>query len=270
MRLLFLTLCLVQFLLPSSVGYSHPGAHAKLAYLSHQLEQHPNDQALYIRRGATYSNDGQFALALADFRHAETLGRPLAVAFELGVLHYRQGKFEQARGYFDRWLVHSPKHTAALQYRARLLRDLGDYDASLADYRALFNRQRGSDPGNYIAAAKMLVEQGDAGVAAAIDILDEGIQQIGLTPPLQRYAIALELQRRQTANAIARLGSLKAILGQSPDWETDMGELLLLDGNKDRAQALFDAATTQLAQLRKTPARQKLLEKIQRLQAKTD
>lgn len=268
MKLLILTLCLSS-VLAASVAQSHPGAHAKLAYLTHQLKQQPDSQRLYIRRGATYSHAGQFELALADFRQAETLGDPLAVTFELGVLHYRQGRFELARRYFDRCLKHSPEHAAALEYRARLLRDAGAFEASIADYRALFALQRSSDPGNYIAAAKMLVEQGDAGVTAAIKILDEGMRQVGLTPPLQRYAIKLELQQQHTANAIARLDSLKPMLGNSPDWKTDMGELLLLESKNTQARRLFDAASMQLLQLRKTPARLKLLQKIQNLKSQS-
>lgn len=264
MKFFLLTLCLL-FLWPASIGYAHPGAHDKLVYINRQLKEKPNDQQLYIQRGATYSNDGQFDNALADFRKAETLGNPLAVAFELGVLHYRQGKFEQARTYFDAWLQRSPTHAPALEHRARLLRDAGDFEASLADYNALFALQQRSDPGNYISAAKMLAELDDEGLAAAIDMLDSGMQQLGLAPQLQRYAIELELKRQHTANAIARLASLEPVLGKSPDWKTDMGELLLLAGKKAEAQKLFSAATIQLTTLRKTPARQRLLEKLQKL-----
>ena len=269
MKLLLLSLCLSTVLLASN-GHAHPGAHAKLAYLNHQMSKQPDDQLLYIQRGATYSNVGQLERALADFRRAETLGNPLAVAFELGVLHYRQGKFDQARGYFDRCLQHSPQHISALQYRARLLRDAGDHKASLADYKALFALQDEGDPGNYIAAAKMFAAQNDAGLLAAIDLLDQGMQQLGLIPSLQRYAIKLELRRRQAANAIARLASLKPMLGTSPDWKADMGELLLLAGNTTQARELIDAAAAQLTTLRKTPARQKLLKKIQRLRGKAE
>lgn len=269
MKLLLLTLCLCSAL-PASSSYGHPGAHAKLAYLNQQIEEQPDDQSLYIQRGAVYSNNGQFEPALADFRRAETLGKPLAVAFEMGVLRYRQGKFAQARAYFDRCLKNSPKHTTALEYRARLLRDAGDHKASLADYRALFALQNSSAPGNYIAASKLLAQQGEAGLIAAINILDEGMQQLGLIPPLQRHAIKLELRRQQTVNAIQRLASLEPMLGKSPDWKTDMGELHLLDGNTAQARELFNAAATQLAALRKTPARLALLEKIRKLQEKSE
>lgn len=262
----FLPLLLgLSFLLAATNVLPHPGAHDKLVYINKQLELKPQDQQLYIHRGSTYSNDGQFDNALADFRKAETLGNPLAVAFELGVLHYRQAKFDAARSYFDAWLQRSPKHAPALEYRARLLRDAGDFKASLADYKVLFALQKRSDPGNYISAAKMLAELDDEGLASAIDMLDQGMQQLGLAPQLQRYAIELELQRKQTAKAIARLGSLQPMLGKSPDWKTDMGELLLLAGKKAEARELFNAATNQLATLRKTPARQQLLEKIQQL-----
>lgn len=264
---IFLAIICFCLLLPLTATLAHPGAHDKLVYLNEKLKAQPDDQQLYIQRGSTYSNDGQFDNALADFRKAETLGNPLAVAFELGVLYYRKGEFDTARAYFDSWLKQSPKHTPALEYRARLLRDAGDYNASLADYKALFALRKRSDPGNYISAAKMLAQLEDEGIAAAIEMLDQGMQQLGLAPQLQRYAIKLELQRQQTANAIARLDSLAPMLGDSPEWKTDMGELLLLAGRKAEARQLFNQATTQLASLRKTPARLQLLEKIAALNA---
>lgn len=252
-------------LLPVTATLAHPGAHDKLAYISQRLKAQPEDQQLYIQRGSTYSNDGQFDNALADLRTAETLGDSLAVAFELGVLYYRTGEIDTARAYFDSWLKQSPKHTPALEYRARLLRDAGDYQASLADYKALFALRKHNNPGNYIAAAKMLAEVDDEGLTAAIEILDQGMRQLGLAPQLQRYAIKLELQRQQIAYAIARLGSLEPMLGTSPNWKTDMGELLLMARRKAEARKLFDAATSQLATLRKTPARRRLLEKIAKI-----
>lgn len=263
----FTAIIIVCCLLPVTAVLAHPGAHDKLVYFNQRLKQQPADQQLYILRGSTYSNDGQFDNALADFHKAETLGDPVAVAFELGVLHYRTAKFDAARAYFDTWLQRSPRHKPALEYRARLLRDAGDYTSSLADYKALFALQQRSDPGNYIAAAKMLAELDDKGLQAAIGMLDQGMQQLGLAPQLQRYAIKLELQRQHTTNAIARLNSLEPMLGKSPDWKTAMGELLLLAGKKTAARKLFDAATKQLATLRKTPARLQLLEKIAKLSA---
>ena len=64
----------------------------------------------------------------------------MLVSFDLGVLHYRMAQFDSARLYFDTFLVRFPNHSACLEYRARLLRDSGDFDGAIADFRRMFER----------------------------------------------------------------------------------------------------------------------------------
>lgn len=245
----------------TSLG-AHPGAEQQLIYLGEKIGVEPDKQVLYIRRGAVYSIEDQFELALADFRQAETLGNPLAVAFELGALYYRKGDFETARSYFDKRLNATPNHPPSLEYRARVLRDAGEYDAALADLTAYFALVAQPNPGHFVSAAKMLSDQNQAqGITAALAVLDQGMDQLGLTPQLQHYAIELELRRKQTEAAIARLASLEPVLGQSPEWKVRMGELLLAEGETDLAEAQFKAALSLLETLKKTPAHQRLNER---------
>jgi predicted Zn-dependent protease len=98
-------------------------------------------------------------------------------------------------------------------------------------------------------------------------MLDRGMERLGVIPQLQQYAIALELERKNTAQAIDRLEALEPSLGESPGWKVDMGELLILAGRPAEASQLFDEAFAQLETLRKTVARQRLLEKLEKLRA---
>lgn len=264
------TLLLVALLsLPVPIVASgHPSAEHQIELLSERIRAQPDDQANYIRRGQAYSNDGQLERALVDLRKAEQLGDPLHVAFDLGVLHYRMGKLDAARRYFDAFLERHPGHPRALEYRARVSRDAGDHAAALADFRAYFARIERPNPGDYVSAARMLASLDGQGVAAALSMLDQGIDKLGTIPQLQRYAIELERSRGNTSGAIARLESLEPSLGKSPDWKIDMGELLLLAGRPVEARQHFDAAATQLGRMPTTPARAELRQRLQALSAR--
>lgn len=257
-------LALALILLSAHQGLrAHPGVEQALRYFDQQIEQSPRDQALHAQRGIVYSNDGQYEQAMADFMRAAELGDPLLISFDLGVLHYRMGDFAASRRYFNAWLQRFPDHAACLEYRARLLRDAGDHDGAIADFRRVFALQARPNPGDYISVAEMLASRGDAGVAEALEVLDQGNAKLGVTPQLQRKAVALELRLGQPERAIERMRALEPTLGDSPDWKVEMGELMLSAGRGGEAKAWFRKASDQLEGLRPTPARQQLMRRVQ-------
>ncbi len=261
MNPLFCLLALMVTALPSPAA-AHPGASSAIDHYSHELEQAPQDPALYVRRGIAYSSDGQYDLALADFQQAQKLGEPILVSFDLGVLHYRRGELELARDYFDEYLEVFPDHAPCLEYRARLLRDMGNQAASVADFQRVFELLERPNPGHYISVSLMLETSGGDGLAQALELLDSGNAKLGITPQLQKHAMQLELQRNRPDLAIKRLETLEPMLGKSPDWKVEMAELRLLTGEKEAARQLLQEATGQLVSLRKTPARIALQERI--------
>ena len=252
-------------LLVSPALQAHPGVNAALSYFNEQIRAQPQDQLLHLQRGSVYSNDGQYPEALADFERAAGLGDRLLASFDLGVLYYRQADFTMARRYFDEYLQRFPNNASCLEYRARLLRDAGEYDAAVADFRRLFEVQRHPNPVHFLAVAEMLSGRGEDGIDQALAILDEGTAKLGITPQLQYRAIRLELSRDQPHAALERMRALQPALGQSPEWKVEMGELLLKAGNREQAEAMLNAASGQLISLRNTPARLETLAKINTL-----
>ncbi len=264
-----ITLSLLVLLFGQRILCAHPGAEASLAHFTQEIQAKPGEQSLYIQRGIAYSNDGQYPQARADFEQAEKLGNPILVAFDFGVLHYRMGNFDAARRSFDNYLQQFPNHAQCLEYRARLLRDAGDYPAAVADFKQVFKLLQRPNPGHYVSVAEMLSSTGADGIDQALEIIDQGNEKLGITPQLQQYAIKLELARKQPDKAIERLRTLEPILGKSPGWKVDMGELMLQVGQPERAAALFEEASLQLDTLRKTPARLKLRARIDCLREAT-
>jgi hypothetical protein len=111
--------------------------------------------------------------------------------------------------------------------------------------------------------AEMLASRGEAGVAEALEVLDQGNAKLGVTPQVQRKAVALELRLGQPDRAIERMRALEPTLGDSPDWKVEMGELMLSAGRGGEAKAWFRKASDQLEGLRPTPARQQLMRRVQ-------
>lgn len=263
--LLTASVLFILLVLPAVVAVAHPSAQHRIEVISESIRATPNDQELYIRRGQAYSNEAQLDLALADLRRAESLGDPVLAAFDLGVVQYQLGQLSEARAAFDRFLERFPNHPPALEYRARVARDAGDFASAIADFEAYFALQKNPNPGDYVSAAQMLEGRDTDGSKAALSMLDRGIAQLGIIPQLQKPAIDIERRRGNIAGAIARLESLEPALGASPDWKVDMGELLVLAGRPGEAGKFFTTASDQLTQLRQTEARKALRVRLDRL-----
>ncbi len=246
---------------------AHPSHHHQVERLSLNISQQPASQALYIERGIAYSSGGEFESALEDFKQAETLGDPIKVAFDLGVLFYRMEQFDRAINYFNRCLENNDQHVQALEYRARVLRDAGNSEAAISDFLTLFSLHPQPNPGHYISAAQLMVVSQQYSVDAALMLLDQGQARLGLIPQLQHYAIELELNRGNIQQAITRHQTLQPSMGNSPEWTTAMGEYLRTAGRERQAQDYFQTAYKQLISSKKTSARLALKARLEGLMA---
>ncbi len=205
-----------------------------------------------------------------DIRAAEAMGEPINVAFAHGVLLYRAGEFSAARGYFDRYLQVYPKDLSSLEYRARLLRDAGENAAALADFLQIFALNPAPNPGHYISAARIMMALPDYGIPAALDLLDRHFEKVGVTAQLQRYAIELEIDRKNYDAALGRMNSLDKTLRSTPQWQVEVAEIHLLADQPDKARRFLEMADRQLLDLRSNAARVALQTKVQRLLKQID
>jgi predicted Zn-dependent protease len=258
---------LITLLLLALAGRAaaHPGAETSIARLDPLIAAHPGQQALYIKRGAMYSHRGQWQPALRDFELARGLGDSREVGFELGLLHYHRGQYTPAQAELSRYLELHRAHPDALLFRARAAQAGGATDAALADFQTYFTLAKKPHPGDLLAAARLLAAQPQAGAVPALELLDQGMARLGLQPQLQRYAVTLELQRGNLPQALGRWQALGVMLGHSPQWQVEMAELLLIAERADEATSLLDQARAQLNELRPTPARLKLQDRIEQL-----
>ncbi len=249
-----LALCFV-----ASVLHAHPGVHASLVVLDQLIATNPVSQELRIRRGALLSHEGMFDEALADLEQARTLGDAGAIDFELGVLQLRRARPDEARLALNHWLQREPRDFMALLYRARTFAAMGQMDAALQDYEAYFGLAVAPNPGDYLAAAR-LVQHEDP--VRALRMLDAGLARLGEVVALQKLAVTIERRRGRPESALARWEELGDALHHGPAWQVELARLLLLNGRDADALQALRLAEEQLAALRSTPARDKLREQI--------
>lgn len=236
----------------------------KLEVLTAQIERQP-EQQLLLRRARVYIDNNQPTMARRDISTAETLGDPSAVCYVYGLLLYRQGDYSAARSQFNCYLKLHPEHRSSLDYRARLLRDAGEYDAALQDYRRLMSIDNQLAPGYYLSMARILAAMPAYGPEAALLAIDERIVEIGPVSSLQRYAISLEVEQGDYPAAIERLSTLDPKLRATPGWQVEMAELQLLAGRFDDALMYITLAREQLQVLKKTTAHQQLTAELEEL-----
>jgi tetratricopeptide (TPR) repeat protein len=265
--LLVVAILSVRALVTAEAPFAHPSDAEKIDVLTRRIEARGDDPGLYLKRGAVYSEDGHYELALEDFSKAEALTDSVVVALDVGMLKARQGDLPGAKKSLDLFLGRFPNHSRALEERARVLVAMGDTQAAVETFERLFAVTPSPNPGSYTSAARILSEQGDTkDTDRALAILDGGIVRLGMIPQLQQFAIELELQEGRTTRALERLEGLEPSLGAGPEWKVEKSELLLkLDRNRE-ARSLLDTAARQLTQLRETPARRALAKRITGLQ----
>ncbi|MEH6583994.1 MAG: hypothetical protein V7754_18815 [Halioglobus sp.] len=248
--------------------FADAGIEQQIQRLDEKISSSPQDQNLYIQRSLAHFNNNQPSLALADIKTAESVDNPVNAAFVHGILLYRSAEFEKAKGYFDLYLAAFPRHPASLQYRARVLRDSGDYTAALLDYELLFSIRSRSDPGNYLAAAQMMAALPERGTDDALTLLDDRMKVTGVLSSLQRYAIKLEIDRQHYEAAIQRLGTLDQKLRATPQWQLEVAELYLLAGKPEQALPHLELAAGQINMLRPSTMQRELQQRQKSLMSR--
>ncbi|NIB37962.1 hypothetical protein HBA55_00115 [Pseudomaricurvus alkylphenolicus] len=265
LRILLVVACCL-----SGPGYAHPGHESRLEQINALIKDNPGEQTVYILRATEYSRMGEWDLADRDFNTAANLGDASALWFEQGRHQYRQGHFEVAYQLFNRYSLQHPNDANGLLYQARSAAQLQQWQRAFTKYRQHFNVNKNAHPGDYLSAAQLLASHHDDGIEQALQLLDQGLRELGNGSHLQRFAVELELRRGEVQKAIQRWRDLQPMLGESPAWKVDMAKLLLADSNNREADLLLAQADSQLQALRITPARIELLNNIKTLREQAE
>ncbi len=230
--------------------YGHAAIDERIAALTEQIEERPDDPYLYLKRGELYRVHEDWASAMADYRHAERLVPDLPdIHFYKGRMWLEAGHPEEARPSLDRFISVQPNHANALLTRARVLSQLGDYLASAADYKHVIAQVDRPTPELYIEYAHALVSAGPEHVDRGVQTLDAGIARLGPLITLIQYAVEIESRHGRYEKALARIERLPPALKRQPVWLKRRGDVLYAAGREKEARTVYTRALTAIDNL---------------------
>lgn len=261
----FLKLWLFIAVLQVSPVHAHSDLHERIVALTKQLQITPHDPSLLFKRAELNRQHHDWNAALADYDQVEKLDADFpAVDFGRGRTLYESGQAAEALAALDRYLIGNPKHIRALLTRARARVLLARYQDAIADYDKVIFFSNRPLPEYYIERAESWAALGEKFHHKAIKGLDEGLSTLGPVFTLQYAAIDLEVKSRQYANTLKRIDALPASIKNTSTWQQKRGDILLLAGDAQKAQAAFDFALAKIHKLPETRRKVKAVAELEK------
>ena len=222
---------------------AHPDIDLRIADLNVQIDEQPNDSALYLKRGELHRHNLSWDSALADYRKVELLSpADPDIHFYRGQMLLESGQAGAALAEIELFLRHKPAHREALLVRARALVQLGRAPEAVADYEASIALRAQPTPENYLEWAAALASL-DGGLPRAVAAVDAGVRALGPLITLQQRAIAYETELGRFDEALARLDTVRRWL-RPERYQAKRAEVMVAAGRDLEARQCYEAALT--------------------------
>lgn len=220
------------------------------------------DPSQALQQAVLMAQQGDLEAASGLLRQTAALWPDLDIGFHEALILYESREFEDAIEQFSRVLEADHSSFWSLYYRAQSAAALGQLDSAIADYRSLLSLCSDLSPGYYLTMAEWLVTDEKEGIAEAILLLDQRMEEVGALSVLLQRSIDLEVARGNIPAAIARTARFDPRLKATPEWKTGLAELLFQQGQYSEATAYLQVAREQIVGMKPTPARRETLEQI--------
>ena len=229
-------------------GAAQPADPDPISDVNREIQFHPADEDLYLKRGELYRLRHEWKNALKDYDRANQLDPGQEVVdFLKGQLYFDSGNFSVARKHLDVYLGKYPNHVNALITRARVESKLGDHKTAVQDFTAAIQHDPEPKPEYYLERADALLLLERSG--EAIKSIDEGIERLGPVVTLQLRGIDLNIQRKEYDAALQRLSAIAAQSPRKELWLTERGDILRQARRIDEARQAYMAAMQALQSL---------------------
>jgi tetratricopeptide (TPR) repeat protein len=236
--------------------HAHGDMHARIEALTREISKHPDDAALYLRRGQLHQQHEEFAAAEADYVEAETR-RADSAALQLarGQLQLAQGNAASACAHFDRFLQQEPTHVEARLARAAARVHLKAFADAVDDFNAALKVAPTPEPEWFIDRAHALAAISPPRYEEALKGLDDGLARLGTgVVTLVLAAVDLEIKAGRVDQALARLDRAASAAARQESWVLRRGDVLAQAGRSTAAKQAYEHVLELIAAL---PPRQR-------------
>jgi predicted Zn-dependent protease len=232
------------------ISMSSLGAHgddkalfrAIIQALTEELAKAP-EADLLIHRGELYRHLQDWANADADFTAAAKLAPERVM---IGFLRARAllelGAPEKARPFAESYLNQIPEDPEAWFLHGEIKAVTGNPKAASADYAAGLRCGQQANPDQLLRWTKLLASLPQSDLGDVLAILDKGIVRLGPLDPLVKYAIDLEVARKNYDAALARIASAMRDTTRLETWLMRQGNVLANGGHSSEAITAYREA----------------------------
>jgi len=228
--------------------FAHGSFHERIDYLTKALEQTPADPILLFELASLHGLHGDTELALQNLDKVDALA-PGKFPTDLirGDAFLVARNFAKAKEVLDRQLVSHPETTRAWLLRARAEQELGQQEASLADYREALKRTQSPEPDLIEELANALVAAGKKEEAA--QVLTAGIERLGKIPSLVLHAVDLDIEMKNVDGALRRIEQARQEAPRPEPWMARRAEVLTQAGRVEESRAAWKKLLARLGSL---------------------
>lgn len=229
-------------------AWAHGDVHEAIANVTREIEAHPDDPKLHLRRGELHRVHQDWTAAGGDFDKAQELDATLIIAELLrGEMLADAGRPADAAAALDRFLKQCPDSAPGFTARARVHAREKRWTAAADDFGRAIEFARTPNPELFIERAQALRASGR--LDEAIATLDAGLAKLGALITLTQLVIDCEVEAGRLDAALARLAKVVDAAPRKERWLFRCGELFEKAGRTEAAHEAYTAAQAALAKL---------------------
>lgn len=231
----------ISVLLRPGAVFAHGAANEMVREVSCLIEEQPSNPQLYYQRAISYGNLQQLDAALLDLYTALELDANYDLChLQMARLYLEQGLAKFAVQHINHFIDRQPYHPFAFELRAKIYQAMGHNALALADLRQVIRNKNAEAlrPINYLQLAKAILRLDPENQDEALQVLKEGIEQLGPIISLQSKVIDLLLEKGDCVEALTSVDQILASGAAAERWCRKKAFILAQDGLMEEAQQL--------------------------------
>ena len=229
---------------------SHADLELQIEALTVQIAADPGNLSLYARRGELYRRHCDYEAALRDFEKLSRIDTDDSITeFLIGRTLLESGQPDKAFTTLKKFLNRNPSHSTALLVYARSLSDFGRVDEASDYFKLSIINAPAKTPDQYIEWSNVFLKPDNERLSDALDVLCEGITQLGPIISLVDHAVSLQQRLRDFAGAIRHLDMLPLQIQSTPMWLTTRADCVRASGDLEQSDLLYHQALRVIAAL---------------------
>lgn len=203
-KILVMLVCL--FTMP--LGYSHGMIHEQIHDLTKQINKHPDNTALLMKRGRLYIEDEKYTAAKNDFMRILKLdSQNRSTHYYLSDVALKQHQYKKAIHHATQFISMLQDEAGALSRGYRLLgaayEGQKNHSQAAIAYQEVLKVSEQPHPEYYLDLANVLHKAQQH--QQAINVLDDGLSRLGTLIVLQDKALHIEIDAEKHSNALQRI-----------------------------------------------------------------